>query len=74
VFLPNTMPDSYLGQDAYTLLWLSPMFLWDLYRRRRVHRAYLIWLGVFVPLGIVLHSAWGTEAWLDLAPKILGAG
>jgi hypothetical protein len=71
-FLPNTMPDSPLAQDVYMLLWISPMFLWDLYRQRSLHRAYLIWLSLFVPPSLVVFGLWGDPAWLALAPRIVG--
>jgi hypothetical protein len=71
-FLPNTMPGSPLGQDLYTLLWISPMLLWDLYRQRALHRAYLIWLSLFLPLSLLVHWLWGDQAWLALAPRIVG--
>lgn len=71
-FLPNTMPDSPLGQDLYTLLWISPMLLWDLYRQRTIHRAYLIWLSLFAPLSLVVHWLWGDPVWQALAPQIVG--
>lgn len=73
-FLPNTMPDSYLAQDAYTLLWISPMLLWDLYRSRRIHLAYWLWLGLFVPLSLVVQGLWSHPDWLSLAPKLVGVG
>jgi hypothetical protein len=70
--LPNTMPDSPLAQDLYMLLWISPMLLWDLYRQRALHRAYLIWLGLFVPPTLVVFWFWGDPAWMALAPRIVG--
>jgi hypothetical protein len=71
VFLPNTMPDSPLGQDLYMLLWIAPMLLWDLYRQGSLHRAYLIWLGLFVPPSLVVYRLWGDPAWLAFASRIM---
>lgn len=71
-FLPNTLPDSSLAQDMYTLLWISPMLLWDLYRQRTLHKAYLIWLSFYAPLSIAVLWLWGHPAWLALAPRIVG--
>lgn len=71
-FLPNTLPDSPLGQDLYTLLWISPMLLWDLYRQRTFNVAYLVWLCLFVPLSLVVYWLWGDPAWMALAPQIVG--
>jgi hypothetical protein len=73
-FLPNTMPDSPLGQDLYTLVWIAPMLLWDLYRQRAIHRAYWIWLSLFAPVSLALYWLWGHPAWLSLAPRIVGVG
>ena len=73
-FLPTTMPHSYLSADLYTLLWIAPLFAWDLYRLGRVHRAYLIWLALYAPLALVVHGLWGNADWLALAPRLVGGG
>ena len=73
-WLPSTMPGSPMGADLYTLLAIAPMFLWDVARTRTVHRAYWIWLAVFVPAAIVVHSLWDTPWWHQMAPRIMGVG
>jgi len=71
-WLPNTMPLSPLGPDLYTVLAISPMLLWDVIRNRFVHRAYLIWFGVFVPFAVAGHILWDSDWWHGMAPRIMG--
>ena len=73
-WLPTTIPDSALSVDLYTLLAISPMFLWDVYRNRSVHPAYLIWLAVNLPFSIAVQSLWGTDWWHATARQIMGVG
>lgn len=73
-WLPTTMPQSSLSLDLYTLLWLTPMFAWDLYRRRQVHRAYLIWFAAYGACAVAVHALWGTAWWQETAPRLLGYG
>src|SRR5215203_3257440 len=62
-WLPHTMPASPLSVDLYTLAAISPMFLWDVIRNRRVHPAYVIWLAVNIPFAIAVHGLWDTDWW-----------
>lgn len=71
-WLPTTLPDSPLAADLYTLLAVSPMFLWDVIRNQRVHRAYWIWLGVNLPFVIAVNALWNTPWWHATAPKLMG--
>jgi hypothetical protein len=48
------------------------LFAWDFNRLRRVHRAYVIWLGVLALPTIALHLLWGTEWWQAIGPRLLG--
>lgn len=73
-WLPSTAPASPLSLDLYTLAWIAPMFLWDLYRQRRIHRAYLLWLALWVPMTIVVNVLWGSEWWQSQVPGIMGVG
>jgi len=73
-WLPSTMPISPLAPDLYTLLAVAPMFAWDAFRNRSVHKAYWIWLGVFVPCAIAVNLLWDTPAWHAAAQWILGVG
>lgn len=71
-WLPSTAPASPLSLDLFTLLWIAPMFLWDLYRQRRIHRAYLVWMALWGPTTIIVHLLWGSEWWLSKVPGIMG--
>lgn len=72
-WLPTTLPASLLSTDLYTLLAVLPMFLWDVIRNRTVHRAYLIWIGLSLPLTLVLYSLWGSKWWYAIVPRLTGA-
>lgn len=71
-WLPNTIPHSALTLDIYVLLAVSPMFIWDLTRNRGIHRAYLIFAALFVPMSAVLYSLWDTPWWHATARHIMG--
>jgi hypothetical protein len=71
-WLPNSIPASAVGTDLYILAAVSPLFVWDLMRNRRVHEAYWIWLGISLPFALVIYSLWDTPWWHATAPKIMG--
>jgi len=73
-WIPQTMPGSPLAVDLYTLVAISPMFLWDVYRNRSVHPAYVIWLAVNIPFAIAVHGLWDTDWWHATARQIMGVG
>jgi hypothetical protein len=54
------------------LLSVSPMFAWDVIRNRRVHEAYWIWLGVYVPVSVLINVLWDTPWWHGTARAIMG--
>jgi hypothetical protein len=66
------MPASPLGPLAYILLAVLPLFIWDVVRTRTVHRAYLIWLALFVPTSALVFAVWDAAWWHDLARRIVG--
>jgi hypothetical protein len=70
--LPTTLPTSAISTDLYTLAAISPLFVWDLIRNRRVHSAYLIWLAVNLPFAIAVHGLWETQWWHWAAPRLMG--
>ncbi|OGS49093.1 MAG: hypothetical protein A3J40_12760 [Erythrobacter sp. RIFCSPHIGHO2_12_FULL_63_10] len=70
-FLPNSMPASPLTADIWPLVALAPMFLWDLYRQRRIHRAYWIYAAVMIPAGLAVNMLWGSDWWHSVAPGFL---
>lgn len=71
-WIPSTLPASALSTDLYTLVILSPMFIWDLIRTRTVHRAYLIWIAVCLPFSVALNLLWGTPWWHATAHRLMG--
>lgn len=71
-WIPSTMPASPLSSDLYVLLAIAPMFLWDVFRNRRVHRAYWVWLAIAAPFTIAVHTLWDTPFWHATAKRIMG--
>ena len=71
-WLPHTLPTSPMSADLYTLLAVSPMFLWDVIRNRTVHSAYVIWLAIGVPFAIAVHGLWDTSWWHATARTLMG--
>lgn len=71
-WLPTTLPGSPLAPDLYTLLAVSPMFVWDVVRNRAMHKAYWIWLGVSLPFALALHGLWNSAWWHATAPRLMG--
>ena len=71
-WLATTMPESPLAPDLYTLLAVSPMFIWDVVRNRGVHKAYWIWLAVCLPFAVAVHGLWNTEWWHSTARQLMG--
>lgn len=72
LWLPTSMPGSPLAPFLYTVLALSPMIVWDVYRKRALPRAYVIWLALWLPVAIVTYSVWDAEWWHQTAPRIVG--
>lgn len=71
-WLPTTSPGSGLSIDLLPLLVVAPMFAWDLHRLRRVHRAYLIWLGLFLPFVVLDLLLWNSPWWFSVVPRLMG--
>lgn len=71
-WLPTTMPEGPMAPDLYTLLAVSPMFVWDMVRNRYVHRAYWTWLAIGLPFAVLVHGLWDTEWWHSVAPHVVG--
>lgn len=70
-WLPSTMPRSPLAPDIYILLTVTPMFIWDLARNRNLHRAYLIFAALFIPLSIVVYGLWDSPWWHTAARHLM---
>jgi uncharacterized membrane protein YozB (DUF420 family) len=71
-WLPNTMPDSPIGPDFYTLLLVLPLFAFDLLKKKGIPRAYVIWIAGWLPTAIIMHLLWNSPWWLSTAPKLMG--
>lgn len=73
-WIPSSLPGSPLTPILYTMAAVSPMFVWDVIRNRSIHRAYWIWLGVFLPVGVFVNSLWDTPWWHATARHMMGVG
>lgn len=71
-WLPTTSPASPVATDLYILLAVSPMFLWDVVRNRRVHGAYRIWFSVYVTAALVVYGLWDSPWWHSMSRQIMG--
>jgi hypothetical protein len=71
-WIPTTLPGRPVSSDVYVLLAIAPMFLWDVYRNRRIHRAYWVWLAVAAPVTIAVHALWDTPFWHAAAKRLMG--
>ena len=70
-WLPTNFPGGYEAEYGYLLLWLVPVLVYDLWRRGRVHRAYVIGIACNVPFFVLNHFLWGSPRWLESAPAIM---
>jgi hypothetical protein len=71
-WLPTTLPASPVATDFYILLAVSPLFVWDVVRNRRVHEAYWIWLAINLPVALLVYRLWDTPWWHATARAMLG--
>lgn len=71
-WLPTSLPGSALTVELYPVLAIAPMFLWDLVRTRTVHKAYVIWALVSLPVAILVHTLWDSEWWHATARQLVG--
>lgn len=71
-WLPNTLPASAVGTDLYILLAVSPLFVWDIVRNRRVHDAYWIWFAINLPFALLVYNLWDKPWWHATARAIMG--
>ena len=72
-WLPTTMPHSPATIQLYQILALAPLFVWDLLRNRRIHRAYIVLAAAYIPISLLVDMAWDTPWWHDMAHRIMGA-
>ena len=73
-WLPTTMPASPLSTEFFPILLVSPMLLWDLMRKRRLHMAYQIWLALYLSMVLVNFTLWDTPLWHGVARSLMGVG
>jgi hypothetical protein len=71
-WLPSTMPANPIATDFYILLAISPMFVWDVMRNRRVHEAYVIWLAIYAPVAVLVSYTWDKPWWHATAQHLMG--
>ena len=71
-WLPTTLPASPVATDLYILAAVSPLFIWDVMRNRRVHEAYWIWIAINLPVALLAYSLWDTPWWHATARAIMG--
>ena len=61
-WLPTNFPGGYEAEYGYLLLWLVPVLVHDLWRRGRVHRAYVIGIACNVPFFVTEPLSVGLAA------------
>jgi len=71
-WIPSSLPGSPLTPILFTIVAVSPMFVWDVVRNRSIHRAYWIWLGLFLPVGVVVFALWDKPWWHSAAKWLMG--
>lgn len=70
-WLPSSLPGNPWATDLYILLALSPMFVWDVVRNRKVHEAYGIWLAIYVPSVVLVDALWDKAWWHATAQTLM---
>jgi hypothetical protein len=71
-WIPTTLPQSPLSAELYPLLALAPLVAWDIFRNRRLHRAYWILLAVYLPAAVAVHIAWDQPWWHQFVRQLMG--
>jgi hypothetical protein len=71
-WIPHTMPQNPLSTELYPLLALAPLLAWDIFRNRRIHPAYWVFLAVYLPAAIVVHLAWDQPWWHRAVQRLMG--
>jgi hypothetical protein len=70
-WLPTTFPASPISNEIYMLCVIAPMFFWDVFRNGFVHKAYVIWAAISLPVVVTVILLWGTPWWHETARGIL---
>jgi hypothetical protein len=71
-WLPSSVPGSGATIDLLPMLLVLPMFGWDIFRLRRVHRAYVIWLTLLLPFLVADALLWNAPWWFAIVPRLMG--
>lgn len=71
-WIPHTIPESSLSASIYPLLVIAPLFAWDVLRNGRIHRAYWVFLGLYIPANAIVYMLWDTPGWHDAAKRLMG--
>jgi hypothetical protein len=69
----NQFPRDYLAIHLYLLALVVPPLLHDLFRLRRIHRAWVLGLALILPWVVATELVWGSEWWRTFGPKLVGA-
>jgi hypothetical protein len=73
VWLPgNDITVGYDATHAYWLLLLVPAVVYDVVRRGRPHRAYVVGLALILPCAIATHFVWNAPRWHSFAAALMG--
>jgi len=64
----------YEVMSAYQVLLLTPLIVHDLRTTGRLHRATMIGVGLFAVSTVMLNALWGSEWWIQAAPRLLHIG
>lgn len=70
-WLPHSIPESPMSIHAYQLLSLAPLFVWDVLRNRRIHRAYWVLAATYLPVMLATYALWATPMWHETARSIM---
>lgn len=70
--LLSSQPPGPVLLSGYALVAVAPMLLWDLLRNRTVHKAYWIWLALFLPVSAAIYALWDTPWWHATARWLMG--
>lgn len=67
-WLPNGFP---FAGETWLVAALMPMFVWDLFRHKRVPKAYLIWIAIYAPASVVVWVLRSSAWWDALIPHLM---
>lgn len=70
-WLPKIPSPGFAAIDFYTLLIVSPMLIWDVFRTRTLPKAYLIWIACYVVVSIPAYALEGSAWWAATVPHIM---